>query len=166
MGFVIHWHESAMELHVFPIPITPPTSLSTRFLGLGALVTFVWGLPLALLFLESLFIAIVDSQLHLVGICGLSLSFSRLESLTRQRFPLCRHGGYRPKTAPWPQEVKSFLERCPEGEAQKSGKLQEKYFQLTGGNVFRGVFEASWRRWQITINQTTSIAHCLGPAFF
>ena len=30
MGLVIHWHESAMELHVFPIP--PPTSLSTRFL--------------------------------------------------------------------------------------------------------------------------------------
>ena len=25
----IHWHESAMELHVFPIPIPPPTSLST-----------------------------------------------------------------------------------------------------------------------------------------
>ena len=32
MVFVIHWHESAMELHVFPIPIPPPTSLSTRFL--------------------------------------------------------------------------------------------------------------------------------------
>ena len=32
MGFVIRWHESAMELHVFPIPIPPPTSLSTRFL--------------------------------------------------------------------------------------------------------------------------------------
>ena len=28
MGFVIHWHESAMDLHVFPIPIPPPTSLS------------------------------------------------------------------------------------------------------------------------------------------
>ena len=25
MGFVIHWHESAMELHVFPIPIPPPS---------------------------------------------------------------------------------------------------------------------------------------------
>ena len=32
MGFVIHWHESAMELRVFPIPIPPPTSLSTWFL--------------------------------------------------------------------------------------------------------------------------------------
>ena len=31
MVFVIHWQESAMVLHVFPIPILPPTSLSTRF---------------------------------------------------------------------------------------------------------------------------------------
>ena len=30
MVFVIHWHESAMELHVFPIPIPPPASLSSR----------------------------------------------------------------------------------------------------------------------------------------
>ena len=28
--FVIHWNETAMGLHVFPIPIPPPTSLSTR----------------------------------------------------------------------------------------------------------------------------------------
>ena len=32
MVFVIHWHESAMDLHVFPIPIPPSTSLSTRSL--------------------------------------------------------------------------------------------------------------------------------------
>ena len=30
--FAIHWHESAMDLHVLPILIPPPTSLSTRFL--------------------------------------------------------------------------------------------------------------------------------------
>ena len=32
VGFVIHWHESAMDLHVFPILIPPPTSLSTHSL--------------------------------------------------------------------------------------------------------------------------------------
>ena len=32
MVFVIHWRESAMDLHVFPIRIPPPTSLSTRSL--------------------------------------------------------------------------------------------------------------------------------------
>ena len=30
--FCIHWHESAIDLHVFPILILPPTSLSTRSL--------------------------------------------------------------------------------------------------------------------------------------
>ena len=30
--FAIHWHEPAMDLHVFPIPIPPPTSLSTQSL--------------------------------------------------------------------------------------------------------------------------------------
>ena len=32
VGFVIHWHDSAMDIHVFPIPIPPPTSVSTRSL--------------------------------------------------------------------------------------------------------------------------------------
>ena len=31
---IIHWHELAMDLQVFPIPIPPPTSLSTRSLWL------------------------------------------------------------------------------------------------------------------------------------
>ena len=30
--FAIHWHELATDLHVFPIPILTPTSLSTRSL--------------------------------------------------------------------------------------------------------------------------------------
>ena len=32
VDFVIHWNETAMGLHVFPIPIPPPTSLSSRSL--------------------------------------------------------------------------------------------------------------------------------------
>ena len=32
VDFVIHWNETAMGLHVFPIPIPPPTSVSTRSL--------------------------------------------------------------------------------------------------------------------------------------
>ena len=32
LDFVIHWNETSMGLHVFPIPIPPPTSLSTRSL--------------------------------------------------------------------------------------------------------------------------------------
>ena len=36
MVFVIHWQESAMDLHVFPIPIPPPISLSTQSLWVFA----------------------------------------------------------------------------------------------------------------------------------
>ena len=32
VNFVIHWNETAMGLHVYPIPIPPPPSLSTRSL--------------------------------------------------------------------------------------------------------------------------------------
>ena len=34
VGFVIHWHESAMDLHVFPILIPPPTARYPIPLGL------------------------------------------------------------------------------------------------------------------------------------
>ena len=36
MVFTIHWHESAMDLHAFPIPIPPPTSL---------LIPYLWVFP-------------------------------------------------------------------------------------------------------------------------
>ena len=32
VNFVINWNETVMGLHVFPIPIPPPASLSTRSL--------------------------------------------------------------------------------------------------------------------------------------
>ena len=32
VNFVIHWNETAMGLHVFPILVPRPTSLSTRSL--------------------------------------------------------------------------------------------------------------------------------------
>ena len=40
MVFVIHWHESALDIHVFPILIPPPTSLSTRSLWVFPLIYF------------------------------------------------------------------------------------------------------------------------------
>ena len=43
VDFVIHWNETAMGLHVFPIPIPPPTSLSTQSLWVFP-VHQVWAL--------------------------------------------------------------------------------------------------------------------------
>ena len=37
LDFVIHWNETAMGLHVFPIPIPPPTSRKRIFLKNSAL---------------------------------------------------------------------------------------------------------------------------------
>ena len=40
--FVIHWHESAMDLQVFPISIPPPTTLSTWILWVFPVLLTVW----------------------------------------------------------------------------------------------------------------------------
>ena len=43
--FAIHWHESAMDLHVFPLPIPPPASLYLWLLNMGLNYFLVdcWG---------------------------------------------------------------------------------------------------------------------------
>ena len=66
MVFAIHWHESAMDLHVFPIPIPPPASFSIPSLWVFP-VHQPWALvsciqPVATLFyLELLVIALHSS---------------------------------------------------------------------------------------------------------
>ena len=58
MGFVTHWYESAMDLHVFPIPIPPPTSLSTQspwvFPVLQAWALASWIMPFLNCFFQSI----------------------------------------------------------------------------------------------------------------
>ena len=59
MNFVIHWNETAMGLHVFPIPIPPPPSLSTQaflFKRFFSIMVYPWvrgkgkGLSMSTLF--------------------------------------------------------------------------------------------------------------------
>ena len=64
--FAIHWHESAMDLHVFPILIPPHTSLpiDTQFISIILLTTWAnWPLQL-LCFVQDLF-TFCDAALRL-----------------------------------------------------------------------------------------------------
>ena len=73
VGFVIHWHESAMELHVFPIPIPPPTSLSTWFLWVFP-VHQAWALVSCIL--PGLVICFTIDNVHAVLSKHPTLAFS------------------------------------------------------------------------------------------
>ena len=68
MIFAIHWHESAMDLHVLPIPIPPATSLPIPFLWVfpvyqpWALVSCIQS-GLAICFtLDSILVSMLFSQ--------------------------------------------------------------------------------------------------------
>ena len=85
MGFVIHWHESAIDLHVFPIPIPPPTSLSTRYHLFSGLVP------------EGFIKLYVIVQLYVKQIASGSLLHSTGSSTWYLRWPRgmrCRRGGW------------------------------------------------------------------------
>ena len=75
MVFVIHWHESAMDLHVFPIPIPPPTSLSTRFL---------WVFPVH----QARALVSWPCESHMKGIYNMGATVSPTEEFKR-RFGEC-----------------------------------------------------------------------------
>ena len=62
VGFFIHWHESAMDLHVFPIPIPPPTSLSTQSLWVFP-VHQPWALVVSCI-LPGLVICFTTDNIH------------------------------------------------------------------------------------------------------
>ena len=68
MVFVIHWLELAMDLHVFPIPIPPPTSISTRSLWVfpvhqpWALVSCIQPGLVICFILDSILVSMLFSQ--------------------------------------------------------------------------------------------------------
>ena len=77
MVFVIHWHESAMDLHVFPIPIPAPISLSTRSLWVfpvhqvRALVSCIQPGLVICFTLDNIYISMLFSQ-HFLNISPIS----------------------------------------------------------------------------------------------
>ena len=68
MAFAIHWHESAMDLHVFPILIPPPTTLSIPSLWVfpvhqpWALVSWIQPGLVICFTLDSILVSMLFSQ--------------------------------------------------------------------------------------------------------
>ena len=68
MVFAIHWHESAMDLHVFPIPIPPPASFPIPSLWVfpvhqpRALVSCIQSGLVICLTLDSILVSMLFSQ--------------------------------------------------------------------------------------------------------
>ena len=85
MVFVIHWHESAMDLHVFPIPIPPPTSLSTRSLWEDP-VHQVWALVSCIQ--PGLVICFTVDNIHVSMLfCELSFIWGRMKTVVWETAP-------------------------------------------------------------------------------
>ena len=68
MGFAIHWHESAMDLHFFSIPFPPPASFSISSLWVfpvyqtWAFVSCIQPWLVICFTLDSIFVSMLFSQ--------------------------------------------------------------------------------------------------------
>ena len=100
MVFVIHWHESAMDLHVSPIQIPPPTSLSTQSLWVfpmhqaWALVScippgLVTCFTLDNIHVSMLFSRNIPSLPSPTESTSLTSNFYSVSSVARSCLPLC-----------------------------------------------------------------------------
>ena len=87
VDFVIHWNETAMGLHVFPILILPPTSLSTRSLWVfpvhqvRALVSCIQPGLVICFTLDNIHVSMLFSW-------NIPPNFKKMKQVKRNNFPL------------------------------------------------------------------------------